>query len=85
MVDQDGPGVKLNKIKSITIIFYLEILKTHLVVVEEERSDAQQGCQNHSSGHYDGQKVGNVVGDDLILSYSNCDFQKLMSGDHLGG
>ena len=39
VVDQDRPGVKLNEIKSITNI--LEILKTHLVVVEEERSDAK--------------------------------------------
>ena len=83
MVDQDGPGVKLNEIKSITTI--LEILKTHLVVVEEERSDAKQGCQNHSSRHSNGQRASHVVGDDLISSDSNCDLKKFMSGDHLGG
>ena len=41
VVDQDRPGVKLNEMKSITNI--LEILETHHVVVEEERSDAKQG------------------------------------------
>ena len=40
VVDQDRPGVKLNEMKSITNI--LEILRTHHVVVEEERSDAKQ-------------------------------------------
>merc|ERR1719336_776512 len=29
--------------------------------------------------------MSNVVGDYLILSYSNCDLKKLMSGDHLRG
>ena len=83
MVDQDRPGVKLNEMKRITNI--LEILETHHVVVEEERSDAKQGCQNHRSRHCYGQRVSNVGGDDLFFSDSNCLFKKLMSEDHLRG